>query len=252
MFEQIFGSIKNQIDERLSNPLAGSFLLSWCLWNYKFFVILFSAENVIKTFELIDIIVFPDIKTTLLKGLLYPAITSAAYIFLYPYPAKYVYEFSRNRQREISEIKRRIEEETPLTLEESRRIRSELARIESEHTEQLDRKDREIERLKLQPANNESDHTIDKPTQAAPQAEEPLVESQLRILRHVEKLDGKAPEKKLIQISSESQTKTEYDLGELVNKGLLSRNFRGAANDYVYTFTHSGRSYLLANPELLS
>jgi len=249
VFEQIFGSIKSQIDERLSNPLAGSFLLSWCLWNYKFFAILFSSENITKTFELIDSIVFPDIQSVLLKGLLYPAITSAAYIFLYPYPAKYVYEFSRNRQREIAEIKRRIEEETPLTLEESRRIKSELARIESEHTDQLDRKDREIERLKFQLSDKEPEKAINAPVQESPQTEEPLEESQLRILRHVERLDGKAPEKRLIQISGESQIKTEYDLGELVNKGLLSRNFRGSVNDYVYSFTHAGRSYLLTSPE---
>lgn len=248
MLEQIFGSIRGQIDERLSNPLAGSFLISWCLWNYKFFVILFSSESVLKTFELIEIIVFPDIKTMLIKGLLYPAITSAAYIFIYPYPAKYVYEFSRKRQREIAEIKRRIEEETPLTIAESRQIRAELARVESEHTEQLDKKDREIERLKTQLSNYESAKTNDPPK--APLKKQTTIEnSQLELLRFVEKYDGKAPEKALLKESKNSQVKTEFDLGELVNKGLLERNYRSGIRDYLYTFTQAGRSCLLARSE---
>nr|AEK77419.1 hypothetical protein [Stutzerimonas stutzeri] len=211
MFEQIFGSIRSQIDERLSNPLAGSFLISWCLWNYKFFVILFSSESVVKTFELIEIIVFPDVKVMLLKGLLYPAITSAIYIFLYPYPAKYVYEFSRKRQREIAEIKRRIEEETPLTIEESRRIRAELARIESEHTEQLDKKDREIERLKSQLSSHESAKTNDSP-KAPLKTQTTIEDSQLEILRLIEKHDGKRRRRALLKESEHSQVKTEFDL----------------------------------------
>lgn len=248
MLEQIFGSIRSQIDERLSNPLAGSFLISWCLWNYKFFVILFSPENVVKTFELIEVIVFPDAEAMLLKGLLYPAITSAIYIFLYPYPAKYVYEFSRKRQREIAEIKRRIEEETPLTIEESRRIRAELARVESEHTEQLDKKDREIERLKSQLSSHEAAKTNDSP-KAPLKTQTTIEDSQLEILRLVEKHDGKAPEKALLKESEHSQVKTEFDLGELVNRGLIERSYRSGIRDYLYTFTHAGRSYLLANPE---
>lgn len=248
MFEQIFGSIRNQIDERLSNPLAGSFLLSWCLWNYKFFVILFSAEGVAKTFELIDVIVFPDVQSVLLKGVVYPLVTSALYIFIYPYPARYVYEFSRTRQREISEIKRRIEEETPLTIEESRRIRSELARIESEYAEQLDRKNREVERLKSQISNNGSE-ILNTTPEASPQETVSIESSQLSILRLIETLEGKGPEKVIIRKSSDSQTKTEFDLGELVRKNLLKRDYRSASSDYIYTFTHEGRSCLLANSD---
>ncbi|VVP79829.1 hypothetical protein PS918_02185 [Pseudomonas fluorescens] len=248
MFEQVFGSIRSQIDERLSNPLAGSFLLSWCLWNYKFFVILFSAEGVAKTFELIDAIVFPDAQSVLLKGFFCPLITSVLYIFIYPYPAKYVYEFSRTRQREIAEIKRRIEEETPLTIEESRRIRSELARIEAEYEERLDKKDREIERLKSQVANaspDVSDLEVEVPSDKFASIEP----SQLNILRLIEKLDGKGPEKTVIKNNAHSQTKTEFDLGELVRKKLLERSYRGGISDYVYTFTHEGRSYLLAHSD---
>ncbi len=246
MFEQIFGSVRSQIDERLSNPLAGSFLISWCIWNYKFFAILFSAENITKTFDLIDKIAFPDTQSLFLNGLLYPAITSAAYIFIYPYPAKFVYAFSRNRQREITEIKRRIEEETPLTIEESRRIRSELAQIESEHSEQIDKKDREIERLKSQ-LSNPSLETITTDIKHSPQAAKHLEESQINILRLVEKYDGKAPERRILSDSSDSQTKTEFDLGELVNKELLERNYRASAEDHVYTFTHAGRKFLLSH-----
>lgn len=251
MFEQVIKSVQAQISERTASPLMGSFLLSWCLWNYKFLVILFSSASVSRTFDLIETVAFPNLSVILLKGVLLPAMTAAAYIFLYPYPAKYVYEFSRMRQKEINDIKRRIEEETPLTIEESRKIRAELARIEAEHSEQRDRKDREIERLKAQlnPPRAEDGNRglVDEPSEEVRSIEP----SQLFMLRLVEKLKGRAPEKTLLQRSTQSQVKTEFDLGELVQQSLLKRNYRGDAQDYVYEFTQAGRSYLLAHADEL-
>ena len=149
MVDEIVKSAKAQLSERIASPLIGSFAISWCLWNYKFLVILFSYASVSHTFVLVDTIVFPSIWLLIFNGVLFPAATTFAYIFVYPYPAKYVYEFTRHRQKEINEVRQRIEDETLLTIEESRKIRAEVIQTEKAHQEIVDRLNGEISRLKL-------------------------------------------------------------------------------------------------------
>lgn len=209
-------------------------------------MILFSAASVTQTFKLIDTLVFPDHLTLLLRGFVLPALTSAIYIFLYPYPAKFVFGFTRRRQKEINNLRSQIENETPLTLEESRKIRAEVAQIENDHSQELDHNSREIDRLK-----NEINELRSAPTETSVKASaEPsitLEPTQLELLRMVEKFKGNAPEKSLIIESKESQVKTEYDLGELVDNKLLTRTYDNNEDDYVFKFTHTGRSYLLTH-----
>ncbi len=249
MLDKLLTSIQAQINERTTSPLMGSFVVSWILWNYKFLVILFSSATVSRTFEMIHSIAFPNTTAILLKGFALPGLTAAAYIFLYPYPAKFVYEFSRRRQKDINDIRRQIDDETPLTLEESRKLRADIFRSENEYIQQLDRKDAEIARLKAQIAELRDEEPSLPVTNEREDKRVELEPSQLFMLRLVEALKGKAPEKALLQRSTQSQTKTEFDLGELVRLKLLTRNYRGSMSDYIYEFTHAGRSYLLKHSE---
>jgi hypothetical protein len=244
MLAEIIKSAQMQVKERISSPLMGSFIVSWCLWNYKFLVILFSTASVLQTFKLIDTVAFPNVSSLFLQGFLFPTLTAATYIFIYPYPAKYVYEFTRNRQKEINYIRQRIEDETPLTLEESREIQSEILRREDEHTQEIDRKNAEIKRLKVEVAryHASTEKGADSPNMKSTITLEP---TQLELLRKVEAYQGKAQEKMLISTSAESQVKTEYDLGELVQAGLLTRSLNRTIGDFIYQFSHEGRSYLL-------
>lgn len=246
MFDEIIKSAQTQISERLASPLIGSFVISWCLWNYKFLVILFSAASVSQTFRLVDSVAFPDISSLLVKGIFLPALTSAAYIFAYPYPAKFVYEFTRRRQKDINDIRRRIDDETPLTLEESRKIRSDLLRIGIEHEQELDRKNIEIERLKAEVGllRSSTEQTNSKSPNETPLTLEP---TQLAILRLVEQLKGVAPESTILAKSAQSKVKTEFDLGELVRMKLLKKEYDGRQSGYYYEFTHAGRGVLLAH-----
>lgn len=251
MFEEIIKSSRTSLSERLASPLMGSFVISWCIWNYKFLVILFSLASVTKTFELIDSVAFPDTSTLLLRGAIFPALTAAIYIFLYPYPAKFVFEFTRNRQKEINDIRRRIEDETPLTLEESRKIRSELHRREKEHVEEIDRKDEEIGRLKAEIASLRSPPTL-TPVKKKPITASTISvteNSQLGVLKLIEKAGGKMWQKSILDQNKNSKMKTEYDLGELERLKLLKKNFDPMHSDYSFEFTHEGRGYLLALPK---
>lgn len=248
MLEEIIKSAQSHINERLSSPLMGSFVVSWSLWNYKFFVILFSSATVTQTFKMIDAYIFPNSWTLMLRGVLFPVLTATAYIFLYPYPAKFVYGFTRRRQKEINDLRQKIEDETPLTLEESRTIRAEVTRIENEHSQEIDRKNREIDRLKNEIKEHQSLQTAIVPS-VTEQSSVTVEPSQMAILRLVEKLQGKALEKVLINQSGDAQIKTEYDLGELVRKELLTRRYHSPNRDHIYEFTHAGRTYLVTHKD---
>jgi hypothetical protein len=246
MLEEIIKSAKSHIYERLFSPIMGSFVVAWSLWNYKFLVILFSSASITQTFKMIDTLAFPNSSALFLRGFLFPALTAAVYIFLYPYPAKFVFGFTRRRQKEINDLRRTIEDETPLTLEESRKIRAVVAQIENEHSQEIDRKNREIDRLK-----SEIDGLSSPPIESSPKTSlEPslaLDPRQLAMLRLIEKLMGRAPESVLLEKSKHSKVKNEYDLGELVNFGLLTRKYDAAEQDYVFEFTHKGRTYLVTH-----
>jgi len=246
MFDEIISSTRTTLAERLSSPLMGSFVISWCLWNYKFLVILFSAASVTKTFELIDSLVFPDLTSLLLQGILFPGLTAAAYIFIYPYPARIVFEFTRKRQKDMNEIRRRIADETLLTLDESRKIRSEFVRIENEYKEEIDSKTQEIERLKdvvlaLQ-------HPPEEAVKSDSLPEKSIEDSQLELLKYLASNGGEASHEEVIRESAESKVKTEYDLGELERQGLIQTGSTTYGLE-VYKFTHEGRRYLLKHDQ---
>lgn len=126
MLEGVGKTVSEFIEERLSSPLLGTFLLSWSAWNYKFLVILFSNNTVSTTFELIETVAFPNAAAVLLRGVLLPLLTTLAYIYVYPYPAKLVYAAWRRTQYDLTKIRQQYADETLLSLEESRELRAQL------------------------------------------------------------------------------------------------------------------------------
>jgi hypothetical protein len=244
MLDDIFQSAKQNLLERLSSPFLGSFVISWCAWNWKFLVILFSDASVTGTFTLVDQVAFPNFSTALLRGILFPLISACVYVFLYPYPARYMYEFSLRRQREINQTKQRISEETPLTLEESRRLRTEYVEAERRHVEIVQRLNEEIARL------NEAVEARGKKNELIPltgpeKFYDKLDETQLELLRLLEKTGGESTETDLVQQSPDTRVKTEFNIGELERRKLISRNFSNRAKTYQIAFTHEGRRVLL-------
>ena len=244
MVDEIVKSAKAQLSERIASPLIGSFVISWCLWNYKFLVILFSAASVSQTFTLVDTLVFPTTWSLILNGVLLPAATTFAYIFAYPYPAKYVYEFNRRRQKEINEVRQRVEDETLLTIEESRKMRAEALQTEKAHQEIVDRLNDEISRLKLEMTNEQPETSTLTPAAEEP-SQEAVTPTQLAVLKLLENLGGKMNENSLIKLNKESKVKTEFDLGELVKMKMIKKLRSVRTGEFTYEFLQEGRRILL-------
>ena len=244
MLDDLLKPAKESIAERLASPLLGSFVVAWCLWNYKFLVILLSAASVSQTFVLVESVAFPDAWAVLGRGVLYPFLSAAAYVFLFPYPARVVYGFTHRRQKEINRLRQQIDDETPLTIEESRNLRTEYLERDRRRQELVDRLTSEVTSLTaaLEQANVPP---APAPISATEKLYGALEPRQLVLLQTLERAGGPATEGALIEGSKEPKVTTEFDLGELERRKLLRKNFNQAEREYTYEFTHEGRRVLL-------
>jgi hypothetical protein len=156
MVEDMVKSIRATLYDRTSSPLFGSLAISWIAWNCRLFVVIFSEMTVQQKFGYIDTILYADKYWRWLPLALGPVVTTAVILFVYPWPAQWVYRFWRRRQKELKEIRQRIEDETPLTIQESRSIRRQIIEIQTEYEAQLNGNREEIARLKQTLTNEAS------------------------------------------------------------------------------------------------
>lgn len=97
-------SIKATLYDRTTSPLFGAFCISWIIWNYELILILFSSMEALEKINFIKLALYPTFVECILRGGVYPLITAGAFIYGYPYPAKFVYEFTYKKQKELKEI----------------------------------------------------------------------------------------------------------------------------------------------------
>lgn len=148
MLDDITTTIKAQLYERVSSPLLGSFLISWSLINYKLILILFSSLSAPDKITYIEFNLFSSVEDYMLKGVFLPLLATLAIILIYPYPAAKIYEISRKNRKNLKEIQQKIDDETPITRDEARKIRKAAVQFQIDFEEQTKRKDSEIEALK--------------------------------------------------------------------------------------------------------
>ena len=136
-------TIQLQLYERVSSPLASIFTISWCLCNWKFIVILLSNLSIYEKFDYINGEIYKNWLDIILFGAIFPLISTAFWIFVYPRPAKFVYKYLRKKQQEIKIERQKIEDEEPLTREEAKQIRKDtfeaISKLESERDKEIEK-----------------------------------------------------------------------------------------------------------------
>ncbi len=142
-----FGSaVGSVISERLASPLVGTFAISWSLWNFKFFVILFSKNSVTDTYAIIQTQCFPNWYMSFFNGLVAPLTLTMAYFYLLPVLSKIIFEEWSRTQKETKDIKQRWEDQNLLGFAEGQELRKKL-RLEQGKLEDLET---EIRKLKAE------------------------------------------------------------------------------------------------------
>lgn len=132
--EEIIKSMKAHLYDRIGSPLFGAFAFSWIIWNYKLIIIIFSGASVLDKFQYIanlyqvthlDLWLVGKISTPdqMLSGVLYPMFTSLLIIFVYPWPALWVYQFNLYTTRKLVAAKVKYHDEKPMDQSEARKLR---------------------------------------------------------------------------------------------------------------------------------
>lgn len=251
MVSDIVKTVKSQLYDRASSPLFVAFIISWSLWNYRFLLTLASSLQIQEKFAFIELNIFPNATSRALQGGIYPLITTLLIIFVYPYPAKFVYEFWRKRQKDLLLIQQKIVDETPLTIEESRLIRKEALSLELEHQKEIERLDNQIKHLRelLENSSANPDDSFDEEVDKNLDNEIEIIgpnEEQMKILTNIANNNDEAmQENDIIQNSGTNRTRTKFNLGVLEKSDLLKKNYSTREESYFYVLTQQGRTFLV-------
>lgn len=149
MFDDFIRGFREYVSDRFLSPLGSSLTVSWCLWNYKALIVILSGESAIRKIHLLHL-VYQDLGYAIAHLAVGPLVTTAFYIYVFPYPSNWVYSYSLRRRKDALRLKREIEDQTVLTQEESRAVRKRFEDMELEHTSATLRLNGRIDSLKDQ------------------------------------------------------------------------------------------------------
>jgi predicted transcriptional regulator len=131
MLDELTDSIKARLYDFTVSPLLITFITSWVGWNYRFVLVILSSKEVEDKLAYVDSQLFSQWSDYALRGILWPLITTFLILFVYPFPARYVFGFWRQKQQELVALKKRIDGETPLTKEAAASVLKRVAEVEA-------------------------------------------------------------------------------------------------------------------------
>lgn len=272
MINDISKSIKASLYERVTSPLFGAFFISWCMWNYKTILIIASSLDVKEKISYIDGTLYPNIFILISICLFYPLVSSLAFIFIYPYPAKFIYKYWSIRQKELKNIKQEIDDQILLTIDESRNIRREILKLESEYDSEIQRKNSEISRLKeiiseserntnqdLEKLNNpvkfnENVTSVNKNAKSVRKikniptdnnADDNLDNNQISIMKYLANKDGWINNEIFFNQSNLDRVKAEYYLEDLENKRYVRTEYNHEKGGDIISLTTKGKKFAI-------
>lgn len=146
MLSETYNSLKAYLYDRTTSPLLGSLVFSWIIWNYKFILLLFSNLSYPDKLRMINILYGSDFHVYI-TGFTAPLLTALFYIYIFPYPSKYVFKFSLERQDELNALKQRIHNNQLISLEKSQSLRKKINELSLGHAQEIEGLENKIEYL---------------------------------------------------------------------------------------------------------
>ena len=251
--------------ERIASPLAWNLILSWIAWNYQFLLIIASSLPVKEKLSLLNSLHPSFLWDGALHFVVGPVTTAVLLILLFPYPAKWAYQIWQKRQKELREIRTQTEDQTMLTVEESRELKRALFQREKEFEEELKRKDAQIERIRFEltqreepvseikkqsPAPVRSDVIMDALRPAKDISDQDVLSNPLhrKIIYSIEILEQKGRDKLFVEALSESagvgRMQTQHFFDKLLD-GKYVMSFNDDGGTQFYKLTSKGREFVI-------
>lgn len=213
--KDIWATLVAGVRDRTTNPLTLSFLVSWSLWNYKFFVILFEDTDSGARLRAIATMYPHESATYLGEALLYPLISALAYVFIYPVVSLAPIGAYRIYQVWTANLVKKIEKSRVLTQAEAialtRRHEKEKTVLEEEMTS------RATELNELRNALKETEEEISKLRASLPPKQPPIASDKNEGLR----LPSSAPDPNFTLSKSQAEEPKGESLARLEERLVL-------------------------------
>lgn len=227
MMNELINSLKVQLHERVSNPVVGTFALSWVVFNYEFLIVFFSRTSLdLKLFVLRQ-----GLYSGLIEHFSYwviaPLISSIFIILIYPLISFKLYEYWYKSQKKLKEIRQSIEDETPLTNAESRIIRDKFISLQLNYEDERQILHDKISLLKSDRDKALSDLSKSGEMNASARRDNNSLQEEIKKIQH--KYDPNKQSQKAVNNVAEGNKvvkKTRFKLLEL-----LSENPAGISRD---------------------
>ena len=176
-----------------------------------------------------------------------PLLVALFLIFLYPIPAKYIYQYWKIQQKELKKIKQQIEDETPLTIQESRDLKKKHDSLESHYEMLIVNKDREIDSLnklieQRDRAISQNEETIKRFNKSNFEKESQGYIEKIEILSTLSKY-GELNVNEIVDKTKLDDQKANYEIGELRETGYISIDSKH--NPLKYRIEQRGRRKLV-------
>jgi len=248
--DDLVTSFKAHLYDRVTSPLLSSFLISWVLWNHRLFAIMISSDlKILEKFYYIDHKLYPGFAELCLRGMLWPLLSALFLIFVYPIPARWVYEYVRKEQKALKQIQQRIEEETLLTVEDSRKLRALMRDAARSFDEEIQERDSEILRLKKEVAESRAPIASETVADHAPATPADVLGivlslSQLEVLGKIADNDVVRDSALRHQLRASSDfVRYQFDIDRLLDNRLIMA--KSVDGDRVFASTPAGRALLM-------
>jgi hypothetical protein len=148
MIDEFKRSVRNIISERITSPLSGAFILSWCGWNWKLLYFLIIPDSTLTIRMRMNIVEnnYLALNTTIL----FPLLTTTVLITIYPLIATGALWVSLQYRHLQNVVKAKIDKIQMLSIDQSIRLRMEMQTQEERFQKILESKEREVEILNRQ------------------------------------------------------------------------------------------------------
>ena len=140
-------SCRDLIIGRTTSPLFGAFATSWLVWNYRTILVIFSDGDYAKKIEFIQTRLYPTPHEAYSYALAGPLFTAIVILLVYPFPARWAFDFTHKKHMALLESRDKIEGLKPISEKEALELRKKILSKEREYSETIKDKEDQIETL---------------------------------------------------------------------------------------------------------
>ncbi|WP_148300837.1 hypothetical protein [Shewanella marina] len=153
-------SVRSCLYERVSSPLFGTFVMSWCFFNHKLILLVLSSEKYSDKIKIMNSELYPSESIYCLFLFVLPFMAACVFIYLYPIAANFAYAYSEKKNAELRNIKLKYDDTVPLSLEASIKLKRLCFDNEAMLQEKIDDLNNKLEQTKI--AVNEKANEVNK------------------------------------------------------------------------------------------